>query len=273
MRRFALLLLLCVNSAGIAHAGLFTDDEAQKKIAELQQQNSALQQQVQTLEARLAKLEPRIAETESALKNLGIVELLSQIESLKGELAKLRGQDEVQAHDIEATQKRQKDLYVDLDTRLRGLEQAKTAAAAATSAPGDAGTAAATTPADGAAETKSYNAALDLFRLGNYQGAIAALQTFITSYPKGTLASSAQYWIGNAYFALRDFKAALAAQQKLLSLYPTSQKVPDAMLNLASSQLELNDTAAARKTLEELVAKHPLSNAAELAKKRLGNIK
>ena len=271
MRRFALLLLLCVNSAGIAHAGLFTDDEAQKKIAELQQQNNALQQQVQTLEARLAKLEPRVAESESALKNLGIVELLSQIESLKGELAKLRGQDEVQAHDIETTQKRQKDLYVDLDTRLRGLEHASTAPVAA-SVPADTGTAAAN-PVDSAAETKSYNAALDLFRLGNYQGAIAALQSFITNYPKGNLASSAQYWIGNAYFALRDFKAALAAQQKLLSLYPTSQKVPDAMLNMASSQLELNETATAHKTLEELIAKHPLSNAAELAKKRLGNTK
>jgi tol-pal system protein YbgF len=263
VRGFALLLLLCANSAGIAHAGLFTDDEAQAKITELQQQNSALQQQVQTLEERLGKLEPRIAESESALKNLGIVELLAQIESLKGDLAKLRGQDEVQAHDIETTQKRQKDLYVDLDTRLRGLEQAKTAAAAAASVPADAGVAA-VNPADAAAER---------FRLGNYQGAIAALQSFITNYPNGNLASSAQYWIGNAYFALRDFKAALAAQKKLLSLYPTSQKVPDALLNMASSQVELNDTVTARRTLEDLIAKHPLSNAAELAKKRLGNIK
>lgn len=271
MRRFALLLLLCVNSAGITHAGLFSDDEANKKIAELQQQNSALQQKVQALEAQLARLEPRIAQSETALKNLGLVELLAQVEALKAELAKLHGQDEVQAHDIETTQKRQKDLYVDLDTRLRALEQAKTTAVAAT-VPTDAGAAAAS-PADAAAETQSYNAALDMFRLGNYQGAIAALQTFITSYPKGNLASSAQYWIGNAYFALRDFKAALAAQQKLLSLYPTSQKVPDAMLNMASSQVELNDTATARKTLEDLIAKHPLSNAADLAKKRLGNVK
>jgi tol-pal system protein YbgF len=99
------------------------------------------------------------------------------------------------------------------------------------------------------------------------------LQSFITNYPNGNLASSAQYWIGNAYFALRDFKAALAAQKKLLSLYPTSQKVPDALLNMASSQVELNDTVTARRTLEDLIAKHPLSNAAELAKKRLGNIK
>lgn len=270
MRRFALLLLFCANSAGIAHAGLFSDDEAHKKIAELQQQNSALQQKVQALEAQLAKQEPRITQSETALKNMGLVELLTQVEGLKAELAKLHGQDEVQAHDIETTQKRQKDLYVDLDTRLRGLEQANAPAAAAV--PVDA-TAAAADPADAAAETKSYNAALDLFKLGNYQGAVAALQTFITSYPKGTLASSAQYWIGNAYFASRDFKAALAAQQKLLSLYPASPKVPDAMLNMASSHLELNDTASARKTLEELIAKHPLSNAAELAKKRLGNIK
>jgi len=105
-----------------------------------------------------------------------------------------------------------------------------------------------------------------LFKVGNYQGAIASFQNFLKSYPTSGSAPSAQYWVGNSYFAQRDYKAALEAQRKLLATYPNSQKVPDAMLNMASSQTELKDMAGARKTLEDLVAKYPVSGAAELAR-------
>ena len=269
LRKYALLLVVLLNGAGIAHAGLFTDDEAQQKIG-------TLQQQVQTLEARLSKLE-------NLVQSQGMVDLLSQLDALKGDVAKLRGQVEVQTHDIEGTQKRQKDFYVDLDTRVRRLESAGpvaapppvTAPVSGTSSKKGA-TVAAPAPsvaADPALETRAYESALGLFKVGNYQGAIAGFQEFLKSYPGSNIASSAQYWIGNAYFALHDFKASISAQQKLVSQYPASQKVPDAMLNIASSQQELNDAASARKTLEELVAKYPISPAAELAQKRLGNMK
>lgn len=271
MRKYALLLVVLLNGAGIAHAGLFTDDEAHQKIG-------TLQQQVRTLEERLVKLE-------SLVQSQGMVDLLSQLDALKGDVAKLRGQVEVQTHEIEGTQKRQKDFYVDLDTRVRRLESAEpeaTPSATASPVSGAApkkGAASATTPplqnhvADPALENRAYESALGLFKVGNYQGAIAGFQDFLKSYPNGNLASSAQYWIGNAHFALRDFKASITAQQQLVSQYPNSQKVPDAMLNIASSQQELGDATAARKTLEELVAKYPLSPAAELAQKRLGNLK
>ncbi len=271
LRNYALLLIVLLNGASIAHAGLFTDDEAQQKIG-------ILQQQVQTLEARLSRLE-------NLVKSQGMVDLLSQLDALKGDVAKLRGQIEVQTHEIEGTQKRQKDFYVDLDSRVRQLESAGPAAAPApvpVVAPvigGQAKKGAAVVPpapsvvADPALETRAYESALGLFKVGNYQGAIAGFQEFLKSYPNGTLASSAQYWVGNAYFALHDFKASIAAQQKLISQYPNSQKVPDAMLNMSSSQQELGDTPAAKKTLEDLVAKYPISAAAELAQKRLGNLK
>ena len=269
LRNYALLLALLLNGAGMAHAGLFTDDEAQQKIG-------TLQQQVQTLEGRLAKLE-------NLVQNQGMVDLLSQLDALKGDVAKLRGQIEVQTHEIEGTQKRQKDFYVDLDTRVRQLESAGSAAAPSvvappvSSAPSKKGAAVAApvpvSSADPALELRAYESALGLFKVGNYQGAITGFQEFLKSYPSSNLASSAQYWIGNAYFALHDFKAAIAAQQKLVSQYPGSQKVPDAMLNIASSQQELGDVASARKSLEDLVARFPISPAAELAQKRLGNLK
>ena len=240
---------------------MLSDDEARQKIARQQQQILELQTQNHALEARTIKLE-------ETLKNQGLLELLTQIETLKADISKLRGQIEVQGNNFESLDKRQKDFYIDLDTRLRRLEQtSQTLAPAPGAAPGK--------PADtsSAAEKRGYETAYNLFKTGNYAGAIAAFQNFLKTYPSSNLAPSAQYWIGNAYFAQRDFKNAIASQQKLLDAYPDSSKVPDAMLNIASAQQELGKTGAARKTLNDLIAKYPVSDAAEKAKKRLGTIK
>ncbi|MFI4923198.1 MAG: tol-pal system protein YbgF [Burkholderiales bacterium] len=262
MRVLILSALLAATTAGCA--GMLSDDEARSKIAQQQKQILELQTQNHALEARTMKLE-------ETLKNQGLLELLTQIETLKADVSKLRGQLEVQGNNFESLDKRQKDFYVDLDTRLRRLEQASQTLAPV---PGAAGT----TPgkpggADSAAENSGYEAAYNLFKTGNYAGSISAFQNFLKTYPSSNLAPSAQYWIGNAYFAQRDFKNAIASQQKLLEAYPDSSKAPDAMLNIASAQQELGNTAAARKTLNELIAKYPVSDAAEKAKKRLSTIK
>ena len=262
MRALIPCVLLVAATAGCA--GMMSDDEARRKIAQQQQKILELQTQNHALEARTMKLE-------ETLKNQGLLELLTQIETLKADVSKLRGQIEVQGNNLDSLDKRQKDFYVDLDTRLRRLEQtsqtlapAPDAAGAATGKPGG---------ADSAAENRVYESAYNLFKTGNYTGAVAAFQNFLKTYPSSNLAPSAQYWIGNAYFAQRDFKNAIASQQKLLEAYPDSSKVPDAMLNIASAQQELGNTAAARKMLNELIAKYPVSDAAEKAKKRLSVIK
>lgn len=276
MRRLALLPALLL--ASVCHAGLFTDDEAQAKIVDLQTQNVAMQ-------GKLQGLDSRVASQEQTQRSQGL-DMLSQIEAVKGDLAKLRGQLEEQAHAIETTQKRQRDLYVDLDSRLRLLEQRAASAPAAVEEvmPGkgkkQAGKTApvpaapvATAQDDPVAEGKSYDAAFNLFKAGNYQGALAAFQQFIQTYPQSPLAASSQYWIGNSHFNLKDFKSAITSQQTLISQYPKSPKVPDAMLNIATCEQNMGDSEAAKKSLEELVAKYPLSDAGEKAKKRLATVK
>ena len=243
----ALLLGLCL-AAGAAHAGLFDDDEARKEIAALKAQIGANQK---AAEERLGRIETLLQDRS--------IELNKLIEELKQELARMRGQIEVQANKIETLDRRQKDLYVDLDTRLRKLEPSaqtpeKPAAAAAP---------------DPVAEGKAYEAALNQFKIGNYQSSVAAFQNFLATYPESLQVSSAQYWIGNAYYALRDYKTAIAAQQKLLVSWPTSPKAPDALLNIASCQSEMGDAKAARETLQALVKKYPGTPVAEQAKQRL----
>lgn len=273
MRRAAVALLL-LGSSQWCNAGLFSDDEAHRKI-------TALEQQAQALDARLAAAE-NLARTQSQ----GMMDLVSQLDALKSELSRLQGQNEVYAHDIQTTQKRQRDLYVDLDGRLRKLESnAREPAAPVADTQGvvpPSGGAApmpvpvlqATPPAvNPADESRVYETALNLFKSGNYPDAIVAFQRFVITYPGSPLTPSAHYWIGNSHFNLRDYRNAIVSQQKLIGDYPASPKVPDAMLNVASCQLGMGDAAAARRTLEELVAKHPVSNAADLAKKRLNNLR
>ena len=75
-------------------------------------------------------------------------------------------------------------------------------------------------PPPAAAEQRAYDAALDQFKRGDYQGAITGFTAFVKTYPRSPLASSAQYWIGNAHFARKDYKAAIASQRQLLLAWP-----------------------------------------------------
>ena len=261
------------------HAQLFGgDDVARRQIADQSKRVDELKLQNEDLSTRLARMEESLKGLSAANPAL---DLSQQLERLRQEMTQLRGQIEVLGNDIQMAAKRQRDMYVDLDTRMKSLEQP--AAAATSPAPQPAPAAAATTAtvavataAPGPAptsEARAYEAAQGQRKIGNYQGAIAGFRNFIAQYPKSPLAHRAQYWIGDSYYNLREFKNAIASQQRLISAYPDSASVPDALLNIASSQHELRDDPGARKTLEKLVARYPTSEAAEKAKRRLATLK
>ena len=276
-RHAAWAALLLAFLALPARAALFDDEEARRRIADTQVRLTQVQKQ----------LEDRLAVIEQQMKNQGVVDLFTQVEQLKADFAKLRGQIEVLLYEQEQQQKRQRDLYIDLDSRMRRIESGSasaTAGAAPGVAPAAAPPAASAPPpsvanvapaassaagSDASAEQRAYDAALDQFKAGNYPGAISGFNGVIKANPKGLLAPSAYYWLGNAQFAQRDYRGAIATQRQLVSQFPGNPKVPDALLNIATSQFEMNDAAASRRTLEELIAKFPQSDAAVKAKQRL----
>ncbi len=255
------------------HAQLFGgDDVARKQIAEQAKRVDAMQQQLGRIEDSLKSL----SSTNPAL------ELSQQLERLRQEVMQLRGQVEVLGNETQSAAKRQRDMYLDLDARLKRLEQSGTppaAAAAAPAVPPPPGAKPAATPAATAAaapsdaEQRAYEAAQGQRKIGNYQGAIAGFQAFLAQYPKSPLAHRAQYWIGDSQYNLRDFRNAIVSQQRLIANYSDSASVPDALLNIASSQIEMGDSSAARKTLDGLVTRYPASDAAEKAKRRLATLK
>ena len=241
----AAAVVACLALPGTALA-LFDDDIARGQIQELRKQVDAA---AKLVEERLSKVEDRRA----------LIELASQIEALRGEIARLRGQLELIQNQVETADKRSKDLYVDIDTRLRKLEQTKE-------------TAAEKPPADAApppAEVKAYESALNLFKAGNYPLAVSAFQLFLYTYPSSKLAPNAQYWMGNTQAAQGQHKMAIASHQKLIATWPDDAKAPDAMAGIANAQDALGDRRSAQKTLEALLVKYPQSPAAASAKQRL----
>ena len=108
-------LLALLVAAPVFAQGLFDDNEARRRVEALRQQ---VAEQNRLIEERLSKMDAAIA---GASDRGVIVDLSKQIEALRGDIARMRGQLEVATNQIEVADKRQKDLYLDIDTRIRKL--------------------------------------------------------------------------------------------------------------------------------------------------------
>jgi tol-pal system protein YbgF len=230
-----------------ASAALFDDNEARRAILELRTKIDNLTRDFN-------------AQLESKSDKAATLQALNRHEQTQQEIARLRGQIEVLANELANIQKNQKDLYADIDARIKKLEPRQVMID---------GQDAAVAPS----EQQSYEAAMGLFKSGDYKGAASALAEFVQRHPQSAYAANAQYWLGNAHYAQRDYKNAIAAQQVVASTYKDSAKAPDALLNIASSYTDLKDKKNAKKALQQLVSKYPDSPAAQAAKDRLAALK
>ncbi|GKT17096.1 tol-pal system protein YbgF [Acidovorax sp. SUPP2522] len=256
--RKALALLALALSAAFApasHAALFEDEEARRAILELRQRVDTLQQANQRAGDDL-----RRSGDETSQMRRSLLDLQTQIETLRTEQANLRGQNEQLLRDVSELQRRQKDIAQGVDERLRQFEPAKVTM-------------------DGQefqadpAEKRDFDAALAVFRTGKFPDAVSAFGNFLKQYPRSGYAPSARFWLGNAQYATRDYKEAINNFKALLAAAPDHARAPEAALSIANCQIELKDTRAARKTLEDLIRVYPQSEAAGAAKERLSRLK
>lgn len=238
-----------------AHAAIFEDGEARRAILEMRQRVDGMQVSGQRSAEELRKL----GEENTQLRR-SLLDLQTQIETLRSEQAKLNGQNEQLQRDVGDLQRRQKDIAQGVDERLRQFEPIKVTL-------------------DGKefqadpSEKRDYEAALAVFRSGKFPDASAAFASFVKQYPRGGFAPSARFWLGNAQYATREYKEAIGNFKQMLADAPGHARAPEAALSIANCQIELKDARAARKTLEDLVRAHPQSEAAVAAKERLSRLK
>ena len=243
------------------------------------------------VQIKLNDLETRLARIERVVSNNSLLDISNQMGNLQAELRSMHNDIDVLNHGLDTSRKQQRDLYADLDQRLKALESRSGASAG--SAPGGsspsgppgstvlpagasgaaaaAGAGAGGPPASGAgaADTVSYQAAFGLLKSNQYDQAIQAFQSFLSTYPASPLADNAQYWLGEAYYVNRSFAEALAAFQKVIDKYPQSRKVPDALLKVGYCDYELKQFKAAKDALTQVQTTYGDTPAARLAEQRL----
>jgi tol-pal system protein YbgF len=182
---------------------------------------------------------------------------------------------------MDASRKQQRDLYADLDRRMKALEAHGAVSAAPSgggaSAPIANGVApsasAPTAPAgyDGpSSDDKSgYQSAFTFLKEGQYDRAVPAFQKFLATYPDSALAENAQYWLGEANYVNKAFPEAEAAFQKVVDKYPQSRKVPDALLKIGYCRYELKQYESAKLALSQVITQFPDNADAKLAQQRI----
>jgi tol-pal system protein YbgF len=244
LRGVALAAALLCASAG-SQAALFEDDEARRAILDLRQRVEAMRQQN----------DQRITDETGQLRR-SLLDLQTQIEQMRGDLARMTGQNEQLTRTLSDMQSRQ----TDIDDKLKQNEPTKV------SVDGKDFTADPKEKAD-------FEAALGVFRGGQFAQAQTAFADFVKRYPQSGYNASALFWLGNAQYATRNYNEAIANFRSMLSLAPDHAKAPEAVLSIANCQIELKDTRAARRTLEDLAKAYPQSEAAQAGRERLSRLR
>ncbi len=226
-----------------------------------------------------------------------VADLVYQVQQLQEEVRQLRGQVEQQSHELKNLKSRQRDQYLDLDTRLGELQKPVTQVAEpipAIVAPVDEaananGLAAVTggniSALDSAASSPvsipspepepavddktAYQMAFTHLKDLRYTEAAESFYNFLETYPQSPLAGNAEYWLGESYYVTQNYNYALESFQRLLEKYPESKKAPDAWLKIGYTYYEMDNHQKAADILQRVKQQYPGTTLEKLADSRL----
>ncbi len=113
---------------------------------------------------------------------------------------------------------------------------------------------------------KLYDNGMNNYNKRNYSAAVRSFDDLTKTYPKNKLASNAWFWKGESYYQMKNYAQAALAYQNVIEGSPNSGKAPSAYLKQGMAFLQLNKGAAAKQRLNELIRKYPSSPEARRAK-------
>ncbi len=241
------------------------------------------------VQAQRVSLADRVAALEQQANNpQPRLELLNRIDQLEGELRELREQVEVLQNENQQLRQSGKSQYLDLDDRLKRLEEGSAVPAeAGATAPAAGGAGAASAHNDKAPavhgdagalartgdERAAYDVAFDALKTGRYADSARLFSSFLELYPDGVYAPNALYWLGESFYVTQNYRLAAEQFQLLMQRYPTHDKAPGSLLKLGLSEFGLGNADAAEQTLEAVITRYPGSDVARTADDRLRSIR
>jgi tol-pal system protein YbgF len=293
MKRYLWVGLLLLSNTVYA---LFEDEEARKKLNEIQDQLNALQSSIEfqlnekfTNFEKSNKVDPKL-----------INSLSERINTLFDDLAKLRGEVEVLTYALQTSEERQKVLYKELNERLQKIEDSalkiennvNSVESTPTNetliknnpiiqedevlpeiSPEPIQQAADLPPlVDKNIEYQEFEDAKKLITATKYKEAFDALDKFVVNYPSSELLPEAKYNLGYTQFALRNYKAAINTFNKIVLEYPDNPIAPNSLYQVSNSQIQLTRITKAKQTLRTLIKKYPNADIIQSAKKRLKDL-
>lgn len=223
--------------------------------------------------------------------------LLDKIQGLQQELQELRGQLEVQTHDLKLLQQQQLTFYKDLDARLHNSAPAATAQnqpeqelsiganepiVDAKTLPKAAPQSSSVAPpvsavvgpnhANPAEEQISYLAAYDKIKNKQFDEALIAMQTFVVQYPQGGYTANAEYWLGELYMVKKSYPEAINHFEVVLRQFPSSSKASASMLKIGYALAASGKRKEAIARLQQVMKTYPDTNTARLASAKLESL-
>jgi tol-pal system protein YbgF len=276
MKKYLLVGLVFFSSNVFA---LFEDEEARKKINDMQDQLNNIEK---SLEFKInQKFSKNLSKYSSELNNLHDI------------ISKLIGDVEVLQFELKNSKKRHKVLYQELNNRMLKLEsvieeknqnipqekpneildkspQAEIALKSEEIIEENGNLA---PLVNKNIELDEYAEADSLVNATRYKEAFEAFDKFIVTYPNSNLLPKAKYSLGYSQWALKNYNAAIKTYSKIIQLHPDSEIIPDVIYGIAKCEIQLTRITKAKKTLRNLISKYPESEIIEKAKKRLKALK
>jgi tol-pal system protein YbgF len=289
-----LTALLPINA--FAEAPVVDDSE---NYALLEQQQTTPQSSVENNELTFDNYDESAPALAKENKNENLAEdssnIADKIKGLRQDIQELRGQLEVQAHELKILKEQQLSFYKDLDSRIQApTNVSKNTNTQALDFDKDPGaqvpiqayvaktqpstpevteedpvvntSSANTNPAD---EQISYLAAYELIKNKQFPEALMAMKTFISKYPKGYYSSNAEYWTGELYLADKNYTDAISHFDIVLQQFPSSNKFSACLLKIGYALAGSGRIGEAKERLKEVMKKYPDTRTSELAQLKL----
>lgn len=295
--RFLAFCLSCLLPLHAYSQAPVVDDS--ENFAILDEQQAANERPVAKAQLDYADTEENIAlARDNDMDNPGNPQLLSQLKGMQQEIQELRGQLEVQTHELKMLQQQQLSFYKDIDTRILSAAakpqhettHAELAIAPKMATANNTMLPAATTqqlqsstittpviatmprsnnPAD---EQISYLAAYDLVKNKRFEEALIAMQTFVSQHPQGGYTANAQYWLGELYMVKKNYPQAIQHFEIVLTKFASSSKAAACSLKIGYALASSGKKEEARQRLRQVLKNYPDTPTAQLAATKLTTI-
>ncbi len=118
-----------------------------------------------------------------------------------------------------------------------------------------------------------YQDAYRLYQMGSFAAAREKFEEYLKSHPHIEKSDNAQFWIGECFYSQKQYEEAVLEYEKVIVGYPNSNKICAALLKQGLALYELGDRTVSKLLLEKVVKEYPDTNEAEIAQRKLPQIR